>query len=152
MYDFFIHPPGPVAAPFLVLIGVAMVVVGVRRIRRGRAMRRWASTSARIIKSQPVSTSEGGYDAHVEYEYEVRGQQHHGQVIFAGSSTNMDVVNGERRLTKYAPGDDLLVYYDPANPADSVVQRYTWSSQTTLMYVGSLMVVFGVLLLMAVWI
>ena len=140
--------PHSVVGLLLVIVGVAMSALGLRRVRRGTAMRRWLNTMARITKSRAVPAGDDGCEALVDYEYEVRGQRYRGQAVITGDSTNTKITDGKWMLTKYVPGEELLVYYDPAAPENSISPRFAWHTQTNWVFTGCLLVVLGILVAM----
>jgi hypothetical protein len=63
--------------------------------------------------------------AYVLYEYEVQGQTYQSTQIKAGdrfirSGSSRDAY---QTVDQYPPGTLVTVYYDPANPAESALER-----------------------------
>lgn len=87
----------------------------------------WRSAQGRVLKSR-VEVSGGEYtsvSAYVLYEYEVQGQTYQSTQIKAGdrfirSGSSRDAY---QTVDQYPPGTLVTVYYDPANPAESALER-----------------------------
>ena len=87
----------------------------------------WRSAQGRVLKSR-VEVSGGevtSVSAYVLYEYEVQGQTYQSTQIKAGdrfirSGSSRDAY---QTVDQYPPGTLVTVYYDPANPAESALER-----------------------------
>jgi len=87
----------------------------------------WPSTSGTVTKSR-VEVSGGEHTTvtpRVEYEYEVGGTAYLGTRIRAGDQfmrvgTSRDAYDA---VDRYPVGAAVTVYYDPANPAESALER-----------------------------
>ncbi|MCG2788276.1 MAG: DUF3592 domain-containing protein [Anaerolineae bacterium] len=87
----------------------------------------WRSTQGRVLKSR-VEVSGGEHTSvspYVLYEYEVHGQVYQSVQIRAGdrfmrSGSSRDAYE---TVDLYPPGASVTVYYDPANPAESALER-----------------------------
>jgi hypothetical protein len=90
---------------------------------RQRAADRWQSTTAKILQSDLDEDSDGWFPK-IKYEYSVQGR------IYTSERLYFFVSNGDRKgvalrgLAPYPIGKTVIAYYDPANPADSVLDRH----------------------------
>ena len=92
-----------------------------------KASQTWLSTTGTIIKSR-VEVRGGQHASvhpHIVYEYTVHGQTHHGEQIRAGDQywvmqTSHDAYAA---IDRYPVNATVTVYYDPANPEQSALER-----------------------------
>ena len=87
----------------------------------------WRATSGKVLKSR-VEVSGGemtSVSPRVIYEYEVMGRRYENDQIKAGDKFLR--VGGSRdayqTIDRYPEGMDVTVYYNPANPAESALER-----------------------------
>lgn len=115
-------PPrwGNIAAAAL-LCGLLLLGVGGRVLLRSLPTTSWPSTSGVVKESgvQPVGRS-GPDEARVSYRYVVAGQSYTGTRI--GYMLPSSDAGARRLANRYAPGMEVRVYYDPGDPADSVLR------------------------------
>lgn len=119
-------------------IVLALAVVGgiafyvYRRHRRARIVReaaqRWSETAGLVlssgIKVQRTARSRSEVPA-VVYQYQVDGTSFVGTSIRAGDRYFSVRFAGEARKTveRYPAGAQVTVFYNPANPAESALER-----------------------------
>ncbi len=88
----------------------------------------WQSTTGTVLMSSVQSSyssrSHSTYPV-VVYQYEVNGQRYQSQRIKAGEQfINVRVIGqAETTVNRYPIGATVTVYYDPKNPAESVLER-----------------------------
>jgi hypothetical protein len=92
-----------------------------------QASRGWLSTSGRVITSR-VQVSGGRYTSvspYVLYEYEANGRLYQGAQIRAGDKFMRSGSSQDAYATvdRYPVGATVTVYYDPANPLESALER-----------------------------
>lgn len=118
------------------LIPAAFVVVLSGEIHRGIASGSWPSVQGTILandlleKERPRSSSDGKQDENpalsnrIRYAYEVDGRRYRGERIGFTSSfpTREAALERHRDLPVGGP---VTVYYNPANPADAVLENGT---------------------------
>ena len=102
------------------MIGAAMLA---KQLEAKRAAR-WTRASGRVLRSRiKTSTRDGRTEetADIEYEFSV------GFKRFRGNRANLaEIVSGEEAkalVKKYPEGAGVPVYYDAANPSESVIDR-----------------------------
>lgn len=111
-------------------IGVGCLVLGSGMSAQKEGMSAWASTEGTISGSASVAKSGGrrgltsGWAPSVSYRYVVGEQEYTSERLTAGGrywSSNRGEVN--EWLAPYCAGSIVTVYYDPADPAESVLDR-----------------------------
>ena len=107
------------------LLGIAAgayaIWLGVRKFAAFRRIRDWPSVTGRVVgHGDPVTKGRSSYfDIH--YEYSVGGQ------TLQGSISSKAWTDGRRGKAIPAVGDEILVYYNPQKPDDSVAARDRYS-------------------------
>lgn len=139
---------------FVVLVMVAVAILsfwvgweGISDISKSNSYSDWKTAEGIVINSQVVG--ERALHPEIEYNYEVDG------VVFEGK-TNLSApgfgtkANRRDQATKlvaqYSPGMTITIYFNPANPGESVLRPYPiWSAYTRT---GSGFLIFAVIGLM----
>lgn len=119
-----------VIVPLIFLIGFGIFFY--RRYQQGNAARAsaqsWPSTSGAVLSSsvqvRRTNKSRSEYPV-VVYQYEVNGQSYQGQRVKASDKFMSIRLAGETQATvaRYPIGSRVTVYYDPANPSESALER-----------------------------
>ena len=126
----------------LVLIVFLLGAVGVRAMRevlRGFAARRWPTTTGRVLSAEVreaaavMERRRGGvvrqsaaqrYVAQVSYEYGVKGVFYRGERVQLGQARAFaQPEEAQKVAARYPAGSRVTVAYNPANPADAVLER-----------------------------
>ena len=130
------------------LLGLGLFLIGWFQYRKLRASRSWPSTPGRILAGRVESeTQRGGEDEadstsyypHIEYEYTV------GATTYRSHSIRFDRRGYSRpkaaaeALAAYPVGRPVDVFYDPAKPADAVLERKN-SGGIVLIVLGAVLV------------
>ncbi len=120
-----------VALPLLIIGGLGYFLY--KRNQQSMAYRQstqtWHNTTGTVLMSsvQWKRTGNSGSTTYpvVVYQYEVNGQRHQSQRIKAGEQFLNVRISGQAEATvqKYPIGSTVTVYYNPANPAESVLER-----------------------------
>ncbi|MBK8616580.1 MAG: DUF3592 domain-containing protein [Anaerolineales bacterium] len=116
--------------PILVIGGIGFFFY--KRNQKSTAYRQTAQTWPAVtgtvlmstIQSKRIGQSHKTYPV-VIYQYVVNGQGFQGQTIRAGEQFLSARVAGQPQATvaRYPVGASVPVYYNPANPAESVLER-----------------------------
>lgn len=121
-------------AAFLILSGAALALFGIFFLKSAQASRAWPSTSGEVqtIKAVLHTTRNNGrvktYNYTVTYQYEVDDRTYTSDRYSLGSgstaSPQYDTARAARRAGEevYPLGSEVQVYYDPANPASTVLK------------------------------
>jgi hypothetical protein len=118
------------AIPVLVIGGIGYFLY--KRNQQSMAYRQstqtWLSTTGTVLMSsvqwKHTGNSSSTYPV-VVYQYEVNGQRYQSQRIKAGEQfLNVRVMGqADATVNRYPIGATVTVYYDPKNPAESVLER-----------------------------
>ena len=119
-----------VILPILILGGLGVFLY--RRNQQSTAARQsaqsWLSTTGMVLMST-VQTRRSGRSITtfpvVVYQYEVNGKTFQGKTIKVGEQYLNVRILGQAQATadRYPVGATVTVYYDPANPAESALER-----------------------------
>lgn len=119
------------------VIGGLLIVTGLRLSRLGRDARTFTRAQGRIVAAYveelPGPAEQGGtrYRATVRYAFEARGRTwESGQVAIGGPPAETADAEEARRIVGRRPVGTLVdVWYDPADPRRSVLERTTATAQ-----------------------
>ena len=85
----------------------------------------WATIEGKIIESKTEKQHRGrqspSYFAHIEYVYEVDGQQYKGSRISFGAIWGLKGI-AQRHRRRYREGRKILVYYNPNKPSIATLE------------------------------
>lgn len=131
---------GIVAIPFLI-IAVILAVIILRSRGKARASRNWSRTTGRVIVSKverrQSRTSSGGYNTAyypvVEYEYTVNGQRYQTTRVRFGTQVGWGrPERAQNAVDQHPAGSMVQVFYDPADPAEAVLEQASSSASQWL--------------------
>jgi len=114
------------------IIGAVLLVKYFQDKKKADTSQSWPSAPGRIAESyvrREDSTDSDGYPTtsyypEVRYEYDLLGAQYSGDKIAFGAKTgNSNQKKTQEALVQYPVGKSVIVYYDPANPEDAVLER-----------------------------
>ena len=92
--------------------------------RRMAAVSQWPATMGNVIMSTiQRRSSEDGYTDYpvVQYSYQVAGQSYQSDKLAPGPEVGG---SGARKVVaKYPAGAQVMVFYDPQNPSEAVLER-----------------------------
>ncbi|HAS83291.1 MAG TPA: hypothetical protein DCS43_11620 [Verrucomicrobia bacterium] len=127
-----------------ILIGLVIPYFAfVKPLQRQRAARRWIPVEAEVLKSA-VRSHRGDdsttYSVYIAYRYEIDGIPYEGDRYRFSSSSSSGHAEKAEIVRQHPVGSRITVYVDPADSAESVVQREAGAS----LYLGLIPVVFAV--------
>jgi hypothetical protein len=114
-----------VGALLLLAVPILLVAAIMTKLREVRRAAKWTKGSARILRAEFVEATHNGRSVklpQVEYEFSVRFDKFRGQRISIGEIMPGSV-QAETALTRYPIGTSVPVFYDPADPHTSVLER-----------------------------
>jgi hypothetical protein len=114
-----------VGALFLLAVPLLLVAAIVTKLREVRRAAKWTKGNARILRAEFVDATHNGRSVklpQVEYEFSVRFDKFRGHRISIGEIMPGSV-QAETALTRYPVGASVPVFYDPADPKTSVLER-----------------------------
>ena len=87
----------------------------------------WVQTEGEILQSdvEVVNQADGTryYHAGASYRYVANGETHTGERLFFGQWDGPVRGDAQQIVDRYPPGQAITVYYNPADPAQAVVER-----------------------------
>jgi hypothetical protein len=116
-----------IVLPLAIIGGVGYFIY--KRSQQGTAYRQaaqnWRSTSGTILMSSVQTVHGGNSYPVIVYQYEVNGQRYQSQTIKAGEQyLNIRIAGqAQETVSRYPIGATVTVYYNPDNPAESVLER-----------------------------
>jgi hypothetical protein len=133
----------------LAAVVVALLALAVRNWIRGAASRDWPQVEAEIVRAfvlVDTSTETDTYTPNVEYDYQVAGASHRGTRLRYGALGSSNRGPAERTIASYPVGSRHLVFVNPENPKDAVLQRGTSWTNLVIAIFGCVFAGAGVLL------
>ena len=116
--------------PLVLLVGLGIFLH--RRNQQGnvakQAAQSWPGTMGTVLSSSVQSRRSGNSTSTypvVVYQYEVNGKSYQSQVIKAGEQFfNIRIIGqAQETVNRYPIGAQVMVYYNPANPQESALER-----------------------------
>lgn len=109
-----------------IVTGGATAIWGVRDLLRASASSDWPIVRGVIdsswVESQADSEGSTTYDAEVVYRYTVEGVDHLGNRIRFGEISTSDPGDAQEIVNRYPVDLEVAVYFDRADPGDSVLE------------------------------
>lgn len=114
----------------------------------------WPTTEGRITRAQlerSISKGKTMYSADIAYDYQLDGKPFEGGRVWMGNgSSSSDPTPFRRAVERYPAGTAVRVHYDPADPAESVLEPgVTWASSFLYFFGLGVLAVGGMILLSA---
>lgn len=136
-----------------VVVGLMTLAAGAWQYRAGRAIATWPATAGQVIANDLVPVEQRGRSVtvveavRVVYRYAVDGQTYESdRVSLDTQPARADRAEGQRRRAAYPVGAAVSVYYDPADPARSVLER---APRIGALLAGATLAALGLLVLLA---
>ncbi len=139
-----------------IVIGLVMLALSANVILSKWNSSEWPSTQGKVIQSEvesktkSVRDSDGHgrrnvryYSPTVEYEYAVAGQVFKSSNISVDSFSSTDPNYASSTVATYPLDSTVTVYYNPANPTDSLLQPGVGIVAWGVFLVGLLMIIAG---------
>lgn len=113
-----------IGCTFLLMNGIFLGII-VSTQRKMNAMQSWSSTMGTVSNSylERRRSSKGGSVNYpvVQYSYQVGGQAYRGSKIAPGMEVGG--TGAGKVVERYPAGAQVMVFYDPQNPSDAVLER-----------------------------
>jgi hypothetical protein len=127
-------------------VGAVLVGIGWLVKRRADLSQAWPMVLGRVVAAgvRLSTDSDGGasYYPEIQYAYDVGGQTYQNNRLMFGGAVGGGRAAAQRHVDRYPAGAVVQVYYNPASPHDSTLERR--SGQTKFFYgLGGLFVVLG---------
>jgi len=108
-------------------VGAVLLAALWPRLRRAHRTRHWRTAAATILESWLDDGGGNPRDRRVKlcarYRFSADGTTYVGERIAFTSPIYRDYLRAERRLKELKPGKRIEIWYDPAKPADAVIER-----------------------------
>ena len=109
----------------LVILNVVFLTIIFFMRKKMAAVSQWPSTMGTVLAStiEWRSSSEGGSTAYpvVQYSYQVNGQAYQSYKLAPGPEVGG--TGAKKVVARYPAGAQVMVFYDPQNPSDAVLER-----------------------------
>ena len=149
--------------PFSFLFaGLLFVVIGGNAVRQGWQSESWPLTTGmirateirRVTHQNDKGFTDDDYRLVIQYGYEVDGTAYDGQQRRFGDQSYDHRSEAEEARSKYVEGDTLDVFYDPDDPATSVLTQGVGQGAWVVLGIGAVTATLGFVLswLMPRWI
>ena len=144
-----------IGAPIFTLVGGVILAVGISAMQRASESESWPMVKGEVIRTDIVrerARNGGGstYQAKVEYQYAIEGVTHYGsRVSFAGNVNTSNRGAAMKITDQYRKGTEVAVYYDPADPEESVLEPGLSAMIFLMPAIGGVFLVIGLGLLFA---
>lgn len=113
-----------IGCTFLLMNGIFLGII-LSTQRKMKAVQSWSSTMGTVRNSylERRRSSKGGSVSYpvVQYSYEVGGQAYHGSKLAPGMAVGG--TGAGKVVERYPAGAQVMVFYDPQNPSDAVLER-----------------------------
>jgi hypothetical protein len=140
----------------LIFIGIGVYLIYYsRRVRRqAGSSQGWPGTEGQItrasirhsLRSDSEGNSTDSYSPDVEYSYQVNGLHYAGEKIAFGATPSFSSdQKAQSTLSRYPVGGRVTVFYDPANPAESVLEKRSIGTNASLI-LGIIFLIVGLCL------
>lgn len=90
--------------------------------------RSWPTTMGRVLSSKVSQNNNDvkyGVTPEVTYTYEVDGKKHKSESILRGGISSRGRKYSEEVVARYPKGAEVTVYYNPQNPSEACLERYS---------------------------
>jgi hypothetical protein len=123
--------PNHIIILILAGLGMLLLIIYLRNLARVWASGDWSAVQGTIMESwieESTTSDEEGtetrrYAPKVRYRYTVMGVEYLGDRIAFGPGRSGNRASAEKVLARYPKGSATLVYYDPNNPDEAVLER-----------------------------
>ena len=130
------------------LIGLGIVLSGVRTYTRSNQISNWLTTAG-TIKISEVRRSGGTkieFHDHIVYEYTVLGTTYTSNTVTVANLmgiTDKGSPEAQAKVKKFPAGSSVTVYYNPEDPHRSVIQK---GGDSSLFILGSIFIAFAIVI------
>jgi hypothetical protein len=128
-----------VLVPILtILSGVILILVAISLGRKAKASLQWPAAPGTVVVSQLVEDTAGEISSYlplVTYTYAVNGQ------AFQSSRVGFVASKSRKVLAKYPKGNAVQVFFDPQQPATSVLEK--GGSTRFMVFIGIALIIGG---------
>ena len=116
-------PVGIIVFVLFILNAIFLGIIFFMR-RRMATVSQWPSTMGTVMMSRiEQRSSDDGYTDYpvVQYSYQIGGQAYQSMKLAPGPEVGG--TGARKAVAKYPAGAQVMVFYDPQNPSDAVLER-----------------------------
>jgi len=133
-------------------VGFIVILFGIYLAVKSSDTKKWHETTGVVLKSELEKTSTAaGYDgesqsfkASIEYRYKVDNQEYTSKRVFYGDKISKPLPFKSKSLIKlYSKDAEVIVYYNPLKPKESVLQKGLKFIVIELFILGSFFILLG---------
>lgn len=133
-------------------VGFIVILFGIYLTVKSNETKKWHETTGVVLKSELEKTSTAaGYDgesqsfkAAIEYRYKVDNQEYTSKRVFYGDKISKPLPFKSKSLIKlYSKNSEVIVYYNPLKPEESVLQKGLKFIVIELLILGSFFILLG---------
>jgi hypothetical protein len=156
-----------IAGPMFTLMGIGVLVTGVLDVVKGSESTSWPTARGEMITSEVQSrmkttkSSRGTgsrrktttsttrvFWSELKYSYSVEGASFEGErVDFGMESSSSNRSGADERVARYPVGEEVLVYYDPIDPSEAVLEPGVAGSTIAFPLIGAVLALIGLVML-----
>ena len=134
----------PIEAVGIAAMGGAMTGYGIAFGSEARAMQRWPQVEGTIRRSEVEEYYDHSGDDHgqtlyrpaITYDFVVGDRHYRGERIEVAVTGTSFRSHAESIIARYPSGKRVVVYYDPANPRECLLERASapgWAAAATIL-------------------
>lgn len=136
----------------IIVCSLIILLYGVYLTFKSRSTKEWSKTKGVVIKSEVYKeTTPSGMDGTslsfktlIEYKYKADDEEHISKRVFYGDTIGTSLPFKSKKLIKQYPIDsEVIVYYNPVNPKESVLQKGLNFIIIEIYFLGSTILVIG---------
>ena len=135
-----------VVSLFFVFVGLTMIYSYLRNVIRVRASAHWpksrGTVTASWVREDLTASIFTNCFPQVRYAYHVQGQEYRGNKVTFGAQEAKVKAKAMAVVSKYSPGSNVTVYYDPQKPSRAVLER---NVSKIMLFYGALCIGAGIL-------
>ena len=133
-------------------VGFIVFLLGIYLIIKSNDTKKWHETTGVVLKSELEKTSTvAGYDgesqsfkAAIEYRYKVDNQEYTSKRVFYGDRISKPIPFKSKSLVRlYSKNSEVIVYFNPLKPKESVLQKGIKFIVIELFILGSFFILLG---------
>ena len=130
-------------------IGIILIIHFVYIFILSKKSTKWRITEGKIISSEMNEILDGGssYYADIQYKYTIGEEEYFSDRIFYGNNIGKNLPFSSKTLVnKYVKEKKVIVYYNPRNPNESVLETGVHAVVYRALFSGILFLLLSVIL------
>jgi hypothetical protein len=155
------------AGPMFTIIGCGVLVIGILNVIKGSESASWPTARGEVLVSEVQSRMESTessrgtgsrrkrttsttrvYWAELKYSYSVDGASFEGERVDYGmESRSSKRTRADEIVALYPVGEEALVYYDPTDPSEAVLEPGVAGSAIAFPLIGAVLALIGLVML-----